>query len=546
MPSCLGLYVETNLIKYAKVTKDKDLLKVEAFGVKFYDKIGEAINQIVSETFSYKAPISINLSDEAYEYFYFFNLLNKNDLKKAIETEFESYCKEKGFNRAALETRYSLVQDIQDKEKVKAVYISSNKAEINKKIQETEGNNVSSLFPLPMCIPNLLEVKEKENVLVVNMEEKTTLTTIIDAGIYSVDKLEEGIEPILFSINEKENSYSKAYEICKNTTIYTMEGRELLQEEGNSYLEDIMPTLYNIVQKVKDYVDNSVNKIDKIYLTGTGCIINNVDLYFEEYFTNIPCEILKPYFISENVKINLKDYIEVNSAIALAMQGLGYGVKNINFKKPNLMDKIPDALKITTGKKNKEENPDSKKTKSKLPINFSFSLKGKVDVIERWLIRTISGVFAFIIIYTIITTFLKIQTDIKTAEIDEVIKDTSAQISTIEGQTAKLKAKTSEFNRQIEVFKNYNKEKEENLKSKNAIPLLLTRIMNVVPKGVTLTSIENSNNTHIIINCQSKDYDSLSFFMGALKIEGILNSTTSTPGVKQNGIISVTIEGDLP
>ena len=65
MPSCLGLYVETNLIKYAKVTKDKDLIKVEAFGVKFYDKIGEAIEQIVSETFSYKAPISINLSDEA-------------------------------------------------------------------------------------------------------------------------------------------------------------------------------------------------------------------------------------------------------------------------------------------------------------------------------------------------------------------------------------------------------------------------------------------------------------------------------------------------
>ena len=44
MPSCLGLYVETNLIKYAKVTKDKDTLKVEAFGVKFYDKISVSRN----------------------------------------------------------------------------------------------------------------------------------------------------------------------------------------------------------------------------------------------------------------------------------------------------------------------------------------------------------------------------------------------------------------------------------------------------------------------------------------------------------------------
>ena len=99
MSSCLGLYIESNLIKYAKVTKDRDNLKIESFGIKFYDKIGEAINQIISETFSFKTPISINLSEEVYQYFYFFNLLNKNDLKKAIETEFESYCSDKNFNR---------------------------------------------------------------------------------------------------------------------------------------------------------------------------------------------------------------------------------------------------------------------------------------------------------------------------------------------------------------------------------------------------------------------------------------------------------------
>ena len=86
MSSCLGLYVEENLIKYAKVTKERENLKVEAFGIKFYDNIGEAIKQIISETYSYKTNISINLSEETYNYFYFFNLLNKNDLKKAIET----------------------------------------------------------------------------------------------------------------------------------------------------------------------------------------------------------------------------------------------------------------------------------------------------------------------------------------------------------------------------------------------------------------------------------------------------------------------------
>ena len=61
MSSCLGLYIENNLIKYAKVTKERDLTKVEAFGVKFYDQIGPAINQIIAETFSYKTPIFLFL-----------------------------------------------------------------------------------------------------------------------------------------------------------------------------------------------------------------------------------------------------------------------------------------------------------------------------------------------------------------------------------------------------------------------------------------------------------------------------------------------------
>ena len=266
MPSCLGLYIEKNLIKYAKVTKERDLLKVDSFGVKFYDKIGPTIDQIISETFSYKTPISINLSEEVYQYFYFFNLLNKNDLKKAIETEFDSYCYDKGFNRNALESRYALVPDMQDAEKIKAIYISVNKTEINRRLQEFDGNSISYLTPLPMAIPNIIDVKEKENIAIVNMEEKTVVTTIIDSKIYEISTLEENVADILETISTKENSYAKAYEICKNTTIYTMEGRELLDESENSYLEDIMPTLYNLVQKVKDIIDNSLNKIEKIYI----------------------------------------------------------------------------------------------------------------------------------------------------------------------------------------------------------------------------------------------------------------------------------------
>ena len=49
MPSCLGLYIEQNLIKYAKVSKSNEVIKVESFGVKFYEDINVAIKQIVEE-----------------------------------------------------------------------------------------------------------------------------------------------------------------------------------------------------------------------------------------------------------------------------------------------------------------------------------------------------------------------------------------------------------------------------------------------------------------------------------------------------------------
>ena len=48
-----------------------------------------------------------------------------------------------------------------------------------------------------------------------------------DQKIYNVETIEEGAKTVLDSINVKENSYSKAYEICKNSTIYTMEGKDL-------------------------------------------------------------------------------------------------------------------------------------------------------------------------------------------------------------------------------------------------------------------------------------------------------------------------------
>ena len=215
MSTCLGLYIEDNIIKYAKVSKEREQIKVESYGVKFYDNLEQAIKQIVEETYSYKTPISINLSDEIYNYFQIFALLSKKDLPKAIKTEFESYCSEKNYNPNVFETRYALTPNTQDKDKIKVIHISENKIELNKKIQKFSSYNLRNIIPISMSISNISKFDERENSLIVNIEEKTIITTIINQNIYDIKLLDNGSQDILDKINIKENSYQKAYQICK-------------------------------------------------------------------------------------------------------------------------------------------------------------------------------------------------------------------------------------------------------------------------------------------------------------------------------------------
>ena len=544
MTSCLGIYIEPNIIKYAKISKDHDVLRVESFGIKFYEQLGEAINQVVSDTYSFKTPISINLSEETYQYFYMFTLLNKTDLKKAIQTEFESFCVDKGINKNSVETRYALVNSIEDKEKVKVIHISSNKTSIVNQEQPFAEYKLSTIAPISISIANIANLKQKENAIIVNMENETTITTILDQKIYQIDKIKEGSAQVLEGIRMRENSYSKAYEICKNSTIYTMEGREL-QQEDNEYLDNIMPTLYNIATQVRDIIANSTIKIEKIYLTGTLSVVNNIDLYFQEVLQSDKVEILKPFFIKDTLKINIKDYIEVNSAIALALQGLEYGLKDINFKKQTLQNSIEDLIgKLNIGNKDKEE----KKPNKILTSLFSTNFKGKLDKVESWTLRTMGGVLILIIVYAIFAMFLNSEIDKKTQQIGEVRQYTLNQISLINADITSLKNKTSEYQSMSENLRNISNQVSENNKNRNNIPNLLTQLRHSMPQGVQITSIENTNTKHIIIQAQSQKYEQLGYFKAILKTQGILSPDTvvSTTGEKSGDIVKVVIEGDLP
>ena len=545
MAQCLGLYIEENIIKYAKVSKDHDNIKIESFGIKFYENLTNAINQIIEETYSYKTPISVNLSEEMYTYFNMFSLLSKKDLQKAIEVEFESYCSDKGYNPNVFEKRYALVDSTEDKEKIKVIHVAANKIEINKKLQDFTKYRLTNISPISMTIPNIADLQPKQNAIIVNIENKTRITTIIDEKIYNVETLDQGREEILQKINMKENSFYKSYEICKNTTIYTAEGREL-GEDTQGHLEDIMPTLFNIVGRVQKIINESLNRIEVVYITGTASVINNIDLYFQEYLTGVKCEILKPYFIKKLIKeTNIKDYIEVNSAISLALQGLNEGIEGMNFKKTTLMDKLSITMPEIEKPKNKEKNKNNaNKKKSSIDLNFDFS--AKLDAVEYNLLRTAVGILIFIIIFSGFSALLTKQINKKQDEVAKVISNTNSQISLAKQDENRIKTRKNEYTQLIQNLQELSDRINEINQTRNSIPNLLYKVMTDIPENVQITSIENTTNKHIVIKVQADKYEQIGYFKAKIKSANVLTDVISNSGVKENDVVKVTIEGDLP
>ncbi len=538
MASCLGLYIEGNLIKYAKVSKEKDTKKVEAFGIKFCERLEEGVKQIIDETYSYKIPVCINLSEENYQYFSMFALLSQKDLDKAIKTEFNTFCADKGYNPNVFETRYAVVNERENEERLKVIFVAENKIELNKQVQLLQNYRLSGAYPLPIAITTLLNKdKSKKNCLIVNIEEKTTITTILNNKIYDVKVLEQGSRDFLDKINLKENSYQKAYEMCKETTIYTSDGKELTEEQ-TGYLEEIMPVLYPIVGQVQKVLNENIEKIENVYITGTASLINNVDLYFQEYLNNVRCEVLKPGFIPVTPDINIKDYIEVNSAIAIALMGLGEGIADMNFRKVPRNERLKAILNL-------EINGDvkSKMLESGLLTN---DLKQPLDRTEKKLLNVVAGLLILFIVYSGFSLMLKSQFEKKNIEAEDSILNTRQQILLAQKDDNTIKQIKSDYTTKISNIEALNKRLEEKNKVKGSIPTLLNQLMNIIPTNVQIKSIQNTGERHVEILVESPKYEQIAFFIGSIKTEVVLTNVISTSGQKSNDVITVKIEGDLP
>ena len=313
-----------------------------------------------------------------------------------------------------------------------------------------------------------------------------------------------------------------------------------MQIAENEYLEDIMPVLYNIIKKFKKILSDNKLSVDKIYLTGAGVVINNIDLYFQENLNNTKCEILKPYFIdTTSLKVNIKEYIEVNSAVALALQGLGIGISSVNFKELTLRDKIELPQLGNSNSSSSSKNLMSLLT-AKVDLGKEF------DGTDRVLARIAGTILTAVILYSVFSIAVNNQLETKIGESENKKQDFYKQIAAVEKDINSIKTRTNDYNNLIKQIDEINQKASEKYKSKNAIPNLLNRIMFCIPEEAQLTSIKNTNDSHIVITARSKKIEQLGYFLAQLKSKEYLLNITTTSGNKNGEYINITIEGDLP
>lgn len=543
MPKCLGIYIEEDIIKYAKVEKNKNETKIESSNVVFYERgtIKTTLDKIIRETYSSNDSISINISNEIYNYFDIFSELSKNDREKSIDLDFELLCGEKGYSKDSLESRFITANSKEDDDKLKIIHISANKDIFQRKLSELGNVKVNSITPISTSIVNILETTHKDNIIIVNIEKETKITTILDGEIYNIDILPNGMKEILENITIKENSIEKAYDSCKNTTIYTQD-TQMLQMDGNEYLEDIMPVLYKIVSEVKDIINISLRPIETVYITGLATAINNIDLYFQEHIVNAKCELLKPFFVETAViKKPIKDYIEVNSAIALALEGLDPKHSELNFR--NKKGKGSGGINLNA-------NVDFSSLGDVIFGGRFLEFNTPLRSFDKFLVRIAACLIIAILGYSVVSSSILNQIDDKRKDIKKADEEITAEIALIEKQISEIKTGETNYESLIDSITISNEVDDYDTDTviipKDAIPNFLNRLVHVIPTQVQVTSIKNTTGKHIVIEAQANKHEQLGYFKAVLDVDGVLENVKSTSGLKSGNTITITIEGDLP
>ena len=320
MASALGIFIDRNIIKYAKLNGTKDKLKVESYGMKYGQNHKELLKQIIEETNSSKNNVVINAAEIHYEETSIFSMLKKKDYDKAVEVAYEEIIDKQKLRPELLEYGYILSKNPADSEKLHVLLGIQEKGAMETRAN-LFGQNVMlySQMPIGISISNIYE--NPLPALIVNIEEDTYITEIYDTEPIKVTRIATGTKNIIDTINNEENSISKSYEVLRNMVLPT-DDMDQISFEGNEYAPVIVSEVMKIVSEIKSVMKKRPGIYKKIYISGTGATISNLETFIEKLIDDVECDILRPAGIEGQKKVAIKEYVDVNSAIALACEAL--------------------------------------------------------------------------------------------------------------------------------------------------------------------------------------------------------------------------------
>lgn len=320
MASALGIFIDRNIIKYAKLNGTKDKLKVESYGMKYGENHKELLKQIIEETNSIKNNVVINAAEIHYEETSIFSMLKKKDYDKAVEVAYEEIIDKQKLRPELLEYGYILSKNPADSEKLHVLLGIQEKGAMETRAN-LFGQNVMlySQMPIGISISNIYE--SPLPALIVNIEEDTYITEIYDTEPIKVTRIATGTKNIIDTINNEENSISKSYEVLRNMVLPT-DDMDQISFEGNEYAPVIVSEVMKIVSEIKSVMKKRPGIYKKIYMSGTGATISNLETFIEKLIDDVECDILRPAGIEGQKKVAIKEYVDVNSAIALACEAL--------------------------------------------------------------------------------------------------------------------------------------------------------------------------------------------------------------------------------
>lgn len=544
MSSCLGIYINNDVIKFAKMSYEKNNIQLEQYGTRFvkFDPLNQ-IESIIQETNSANIPIAITpekseyLNIEMYE-----QGQVKSYFSDVAKMEFEAWCEK----NAKSPQNYQYIfkpADVKNSEGKRNLEINIVERELIEKYTQ-RFNSITSIYPASLLTQRLVP-KEYQNYVLVDFSDSLTVMVVINNKIVEMQNFKVGMKQILQDFSGKLGSYQKAYEACKQINVFS-EGVDNNNKELEVLLE---PLLQDILKSVQTLVNKYRKDIEKVILTGNGIIFTNIDILFTE-FLDEKCEILKPDFLEDTSNVrNTADMLESIEAMALAYDVLVPKPKESEYiKKGNIKKGFLSIFE--------RKNKDNKLAKKEANESLEKAPKEKAPSISFIDTEKISGgiICACIVVAVVFVSYI-LFSSLYVSRVEKMKNDVNKTIAEINGDITEINSDYNYINTNMAKYKEINDDVQEIVEQIESnkigkfttynVATFLQNIIKIIPKNVQLVNISSDDNKNVKITAKSDSYADLGYFVAELKLNNTLNDL-KVNSVKNGTTTVVEIGGELP